>query len=191
MESREGSFGVIMMCGLPLNTDLSAFFWSVSHLKPTQTHWQTPSFWRQTEVIIVVAVSLLLIMLHLESQFCHFSREIWCNNKSEHETRWGRREIQKKRGLIHVQWPGKCYRLTQSLKNHEDWWHKDNSAPADLFGRQAPAYCCPSHLCPCSHSQLHHVGLKWKHESYPEFTSVKEEKKMTLPFHPSQGWGGG
>lgn len=81
--------------------------------------------------------------------------------------------------------------MTQSLKNHEDWWHKDNSAPADLFGRQALAYCRPSHLCACSHSQLHHVGLKWKHESYPEFMSVKEEKKMTLPFHPSQGWWSG
>lgn len=48
----------------------------------------------------------------------------------------GGEKYRKKRGLIHVQWPGKYYRLTQTTKNREDWWHKDNSATADLFSRQ-------------------------------------------------------
>ena len=48
----------------------------------------------------------------------------------------------------------------------------------------------PSHLHPCSHSWLPHVGLEWKHESYPAFTSVKEQRKMTLPFYPRLAVGG-
>lgn len=52
-------------------------------------------------------------------------------------------------------------------------------------------YCRPSCLYPRSHSWQHSVCFKWKHRSYPEFMSVKGQRKMTLPVHQGQRWWGG
>lgn len=60
-------------------------------------------------------------------------KEMWCHINPN---KGGGEKNRRKKGLIHVQWPGKYSRLTQTMKNHEDWWHKDNGATADLFSLQ-------------------------------------------------------
>lgn len=91
----------------------------------------------------------------------------------------------------------------QAIKKHEGWWHRNNITTADLLRRLirewdgmkgqcslfvGATYCHLSFVYLYSHSWMHNVSFKGKNQSWQEFMSVKEQKKMTLPVHQGQGW---